>query len=644
MAKKKDLTKTRELTESDTATRSGKALPTIEQLLGEAPAPSIDENVFMLKLKNPDRLDQILDSLSINSSLVTEDKVAVVLGPYSRSQVKALSDAKLLSRKDELLGPQNTWKSIYEVMSEIKTEKLLTDELTSTASLTESITETSPTEPGRELTNDVEVIKVVQVPDTVVRPPINERKKTELPAQKFKSAQSSSKGFNLFDYIPKNLPWERVAALGAIVGILVLWQFGVFSGAPHKKEIEVMQAPDSPDSWPEYLRPKSFEELQASTSPLLARISPILIAYEKGAKVVSETDLRMLKILAGPGSASLEARLVATNLLAALALSKSQTEEAAKLLNKILEIVPTDMNTLLNKSIVNLVARDLKEAKDLASTALRLCKNQGCWVSRALLGLIASEEGRWVESDENFKAAHEASRGSLFVTGLWLRSFKNAPKDLAKARSATLLTESLVLDPDLMVDSPLHAPLATQILLAESLRGFRLAVGIAPDALTEGQKKYLDWSLSRYELNPMAISSAEVLAKLRSESQALSQLASSYMEKEASNLEKSSELISRTINRFSGNNIKSSWPWSFAGDIQRNRGLLDQAVLFYEAALSRNPRDVNAVFGLALVLREKKDYKASFQKMEEARSLDANYVPVQLLRDRFEWQKYWLSK
>jgi tetratricopeptide (TPR) repeat protein len=72
--------------------------------------------------------------------------------------------------------------------------------------------------------------------------------------------------------------------------------------------------------------------------------------------------------------------------------------------------------------------------------------------------------------------------------------------------------------------------------------------------------------------------------------------------------------------------------------------MLDQSVIFYESALNRNPRDVNAVFGLALILREKRDYKSANQKMEEAISLDSNYVPVQLRRDRFEWQRYWLGR
>jgi Tfp pilus assembly protein PilF len=53
---------------------------------------------------------------------------------------------------------------------------------------------------------------------------------------------------------------------------------------------------------------------------------------------------------------------------------------------------------------------------------------------------------------------------------------------------------------------------------------------------------------------------------------------------------------------------------------------------------------VNAVYGLALLLREKKDFKSASQKIEEALSLDPNYVPALLRRDRFEWERYWLAK
>ena len=121
-------------------------------------------------------------------------------------------------------------------------------------------------------------------------------------------------------------------------------------------------------------------------------------------------------------------------------------------------------------------------------------------------------------------------------------------------------------------------------------------------------------------------------------------MAASYLEKDAGRLDRAADIVTRTLSRLSGSPIKSSWPWSFAGDIQRARGLYDQAIVFYEGALSRNPRDVNAVFGLALILREKREYKASFQKIEEALSLDPDYIPAQLRRDRFEWEKFWLAK
>lgn len=650
MTKKKEvsITKTKEFTRSDTQSNAGTNNVTIEELLGTSEAPGVDDDRFLLKLKTFHRLDRIIKKLSVECGFTTHDKVANVIGPFSKSQILALCESKLLTKRDELLVPQSTWKGISDVLMEVKQDQLLSDEVTSTHSVTESITETAASHMAEQTATPTPNIPIEKMrEETLVRPIVREPKVTA-PARPNVGAKPKTNTPPIrVVSAPQNLPlasWIGILAL-ITVGLFTVWKYGPFSkvtvhGSRNSESTEGNQGAE----WPEYLKAKAFEDLRVNRSPLLAKLDPILEAYEKGARAISEPDLKLLKVLASPGSASLEARVLATNLLAALALSKSQTDEARRLLDKMLETVPTDSTTLINRSLTSLVGRENKEAKEIASTALRLCKGQSCWVARAMLGLIAAEEERWAEADENFKAALDVSRGSLWVVGLWMRSLKGASRDLAKAKSGLLLTDALVLDPDLMIDSPLRAPLATQIFLTEALRGFRSALSNAPDAITEGQKKYIEWLISRLELNPLASSAQEALDLLRSEAPALSQLASSYLEKENNHLDRASEIISKILPRLSGTSIKSSWPWSFAGDIQRNRGLYDQAIIFYEGALSRNPRDVNAVFGLALILREKKDYKSAYQKIEEAEAIDPDFIPAQLRRDRFEWQRYWLSK
>ena len=647
MTKKKEpsITKTKDFG-SDTG---NKAL-TIDELLGAKSPPGIDENRFLLKLRTSHRLEKILTELNVKAGGVTDDRIANVLGPFSKSQILALCTAKLLTKKDELLVPHNTWKGVSDVLSDVKHDQLVSEEGTSTVSLTESITETAASQlveptithsPKPQRDNSENENRIRSTAPSAIED-------VRMPQKSAGNLSDSARARRIPPATSNPLPygtWAWLAFLGVIVGAFLVYRFGPFQktnlrGTPGGE----VSTRGGPQDWPEYLQAKPFEERSASQSPLLAKVNPILEAYEKGARVISEPDLKLLRILAAPGSASLEARVISTNLLASLALSRSQTDEARRLLDKLLEIVPTDTTTLINRALTYLVSREYKEAKEVTSTALRLCRGQSCWVSRAMLGLIAAEEGRWVESDENFRSALEASRGNMWVMGLWMRSLNSAPKELAKNKSTLLLTESLVLDPDLMIDSPLTAPLATQIFLTEVLRGFRNALSEAPNALTGGQTKYLEFILSRLELNPLASSAQEALDVLKGETSALSQLAASYLEKEDAHFDRAAEIISKTLSRLSGSSIKSSWPWSFAGDIQRTRGLYDQAIIFYEGALSRNPRDVNAVFGLALILRDKKDYKSAYQKIEEAQSLDPDYVPAQLRRDRFDWENHWLSK
>ena len=83
----------------------------------------------------------------------------------------------------------------------------------------------------------------------------------------------------------------------------------------------------------------------------------------------------------------------------------------------------------------------------------------------------------------------------------------------------------------------------------------------------------------------------------------------------------------------------SSWSWTFTGDVQSARGQRDQALIFYQAALSRNPQDPAAVLGLALNLRDSGDYKAAQQKLAESLALDPLFIPALLRISRFEWHR-----
>ncbi|MEI7440586.1 MAG: tetratricopeptide repeat protein, partial [bacterium] len=460
MTKKKDETvsEKKEFTKTDAHTQSGRSLLPIEQILGEKVPAEIDQGKFLLKLKTGARLDKIVSKTKVKTNLESEFKGGLVLGPFSKSQIVSLCEEKLLTKRDELLLPQGTWKVVSDVISEVSFDQLASDDFTVTHSLTGSVTETqtATTPTSAEAVNkedlvqsplqvsphakvdakpamNAEAVKRGEATETIVRPVPQVQKSQASQARKTPSF------LNAGVYL-----WFFVGL--ALVGVLVYLNFGPTSQETQKVAQRYTPQPYAGtqnmqnEEWPEYLKAKDFEILKENRSPLLMKLDPILEAYEKGAKVVSEPDMKLLRVLAGPGSSSLEARVLASNMLAALALSKQQTEEARKILDKLLEIVPTDSTTLINRSLTYFATRDYKEAKDFASTALRLCKGQSCWVSRAMLGLIAAEEDRWADAEENFKAALENSRGNLWVQGLRMRALKNSSKEAAKAKLALLLT------------------------------------------------------------------------------------------------------------------------------------------------------------------------------------------------------------
>ena len=144
MTKKKDETvsEKKEFTKTDAHTQSGRSLLPIEQILGEKVPAEIDQGKFLLKLKTGARLDKIVSKTKVKTNLESEFKGGLVLGPFSKSQIVSLCEEKLLTKRDELLIPQGTWKVVSDVISEVSFDQLASEDFTVTHSLTGSVTET----------------------------------------------------------------------------------------------------------------------------------------------------------------------------------------------------------------------------------------------------------------------------------------------------------------------------------------------------------------------------------------------------------------------------------------------------------------------------------------------------------------------
>ncbi len=675
MKKKSKSARNEEKTGDQTASLSSSNFHlTLSNLLGEAELNKPSESLALLRVASGMISEKFREQLKLEnfpSHLVGEasaDQIRfpVVLGPFKLEDLKTYAGQGFLRSSDAILVSYNRWKApkaffpglgrgfgggeeLTETSTMERTGSLSTDfgslevdaiddiKNSKDSDLRISMANTVEKKPSIEEEIALDLDNTVPV-DTEVRPLRVSIENTELGRRrdqaaekpKNKKLQSQSKGFSWTAAIASFL----VVLLGGTVYKLYNTRLQKDSS-----RATVLPNPGPPDiktrSWPENLRPQAVDSLYADDDALMKKLRPILLAYERGATIMSANDEQILRALIDPASASWKARLNAANQLAVFYLAKSRLEDARKILQPILEASQNDPTTLLNDALLRLAEGDASGAKESASAALRLCPPGMLWEAYSILGIISASSGRSEEAEKNFESALARSPGNPFIYGMWIQSLNRS--ELAKRRIPILVREALWSDPDRLVDSPIRAPLAGHILVAEALAGFKRALELA--SFTPGQTAFLRWIDARNSMNPIGENATKVANILAGESNPQSQILFSYLLKEQGKLDAAADILGRTVPLLEGQKIVSSWPWSFAGDIQHARGQMDQALIYYQSALSRNPQDASAVLGLALSFREIGDFQASEQKFAESISLNPYLTPALLRIDRFEWHR-----
>lgn len=592
--------------------------------------------------------DELLKYLEVpRASGASDEDRLIILGPYAIAHVKEWVEKKWLRPQDQLMISFDRWKTVATHFPQLT--RSFTDEHTSTATLEN--TASFGSDPG---VLDVEALDDTQnpeaQPDKVVQPTMNlvnpaatvpVRPATASPApprgpnvssSPSKSASSGARGVT-----PQRGLQFMIVAL-AVGGI----GFYMFKKNVARQSHEYLKPTAKPLerkvlNWPEQLRPQDIQALLMDESSALRRLKPILYAYERGGIYLNAQDEQTLRALADPASASWEARKLATNQLAVFQLAKLRVEEARGTLQPLVDASPNEFMSQLNMSLIRLAEGDFTAAFESASTGARLSPPGQMWMAYAVLGYVQSSASRAEEAEKSFNTALARSPGNPLLLGLQLQ---NAIRHEAPRRKIqSLLADILWADPDKNLDSPFKAPLAGHILIAESFAGLKKATELVGQQLSAGQAAFFRYLEARSRSNPLGENLKSLSTALSSETDPTSQLLYAYLLAEEAKLDAASEILTRVIGLAEDKKISSSYPWTFAADLHLARGQMDQAVIFYQTALRRNPQDVSAVLGLALALREAGDYIGAEQKLQEALSLDPNFIPALLRISRLEWHR-----
>jgi tetratricopeptide (TPR) repeat protein len=390
---------------------------------------------------------------------------------------------------------------------------------------------------------------------------------------------------------------------------------------------------------PEKLRARGAESLNEGDTAIMRRIRPILRAYEAGSTLLAQDDEQMLLSLSDPASSNWEARKVASNMLAVFYMSRSEFDRAHRVLDPILQAAPQDPQILLNAALLYLAENKLSNARETAGSALRL-GDAYTWLAHCILGMIEGAAGRLPEAERQFGNALSRSPNNPLIYGIWLQTIRKHSNP-TRNELRRLVWEAAWTDPDFFLDSPIPAPVAGNIIRTTALEGLVAAAQASGlDQLSSGKMDFLRWMQGRAtSFNPLAQPLDEVMRKLALEDDPQSQLLYAYGLKEQRRFDEAAAVLLRVLPLVeTQHKISSSWPWTMAGDVQFSRFQFDQAILYYNSAINRNNLDAAAVYGLALVLRERGSFDASEQRLAEVLSINRLFVPARLRIPRFDWQ------
>lgn len=590
----------------------------------------------------------------------------LVIGPFSMHEIRAVAEAGLIDPQEEILVSFDRWKTartlfaglpdFYEGGSEHT--QTATGTATSTATATESLfgEDTQESGPGGTMmTPPPEGVPstpsaVDSLPAGSIDKPLTPRipapalprKAKEVPAPP--RAETSAPA-------PKSTRSSPVVLTLGAAAILAVGAFVLGPGVSKAPQSEATDplAPARRDpigrQWPSSLQPRSVTTLTSNDSPLMAKLRPIMSDYEKGQLVLDPSRREILRALSDPASGSFEIRKLAANQLAVYMVAEGRMGEAKNLLRPILEAARTDAVTLLNLSLVSLAEEDFSQAREHAQAAAQSCPPGLCWMAELVQGMVEGYSAHFDGAEAHFRRAAQLSANNPVIPGVWLQSFVRN-RASADTRIALLIRDALLFDPDRLLDSPIPAPLAGHVLVKEALSGLGRAADLVMARLSPGQKGFVRWFDGRVGRNPLNQPLGTVLDQLALESDPVSQILYAYALRDRGNLEQASQVLTRVLPLLDNQKglLPSSWPWTYAGDVQFALGRYDSAVMSYQAAQARNSSDPGAFLGMALIFREKGSYPQAEAQLNEALRADPGFIPAVLRLSRFEWQSQALQR
>jgi tetratricopeptide (TPR) repeat protein len=652
-----------------------------EKLLGDKSLERRNSEGVLIRIEQGLVSSQIAEKLGVEPYTPPHKGLqpfpALILGPFPFSKIREWVEQGVISHNDFLIKPFDRWRIIVSLFPDLASQPGTisgTETLTDTKSLKdnqfgEDKTVTPLTDSDLELEGQ-ETAFIEPIPEDTMR----EIKQAQAERDRAKQVQELTQAAPIIAQQPKPGFVSYLRNINPVLGVLIpvsvtalvfLWmnraeiQSRFFSG--DKKSLnnaaeniaENTEGAGNQDSnldVPFELRPIDGFVNYEDDDPLVRKIRPILLNYQKGITLLTDSDELLLTGFSQSGTSSWEARRLASNQLAVFLLSTQRADEGLKILEPIYEAVPGDPVTLLNLALLAFVKNKLDVAEQMAEAAQRTAPQELKWVAHVLLGRVrASKSGVYsAAANTSFEEALRFSSNNFFVWGAKLRSATmgegiGRPSQQALQKLPKIMRAALWSDPDRLKDSPIAAPLAGHIIEAESIAGFQRATELTskPVIIRNSQRAFVRWLETRKNLNPVSQDLADAAESLSVDDDVQSQVLYAYTLKEQGRFDEATRVLQQVVPLIENEKDipLSSWPWTLAGDLHAQRSEWDQAFVFYESAIKRNPNDVAALWGLSIYYRENGKFIEAIQKKQEALSLDPSFVPARLRIPRFEWHR-----
>jgi hypothetical protein len=654
--RKRDKTKTvtdttQSITRTDLSTAAGDLGDKIEVLLGDKDLPASPHTMALVRRFANECNPEFYDKLGIErpSKYTFNEKSVIVLGPVPLELVHSLATLGVLGARESVLVSHDRWKEVQQIFPDLRGLLLDREEHTNTDTHTETEALFGNDESiswESENTGILELDKDLSQGSTLKENLKNEEKKSSVVQSQSKvnkksTRKNSSKSeLENYSWVPRH--WFPILASVVVIASTLYWVHKQNNSKPPlprnqsaTEDVRLELKKKYIENLPEDLKPLPTEFLYQNEFGIMRKLRPILTQYEKGSLLLDETNEQFLKTISQPASSSFQARVIAANQLALYYVNRGRFSEAQKLLQDILLAAPTDLDTLINASIFEIIVNHPDRARSYAVSAQRLCRALDCWLPYTLLGYIEALSQNYSQSDRLFQIALSHMENTI-VYGMWMKA-NGQNTDESRRRLSTLVRQSLWADPDRLEDSPLRAPLFIHWLYTESYEGYLSALAIFEKDIGLNKAQYLRWIASRHPYNSTPEPISQVHQALSKESDLLGQLLYAYVLKEERELDQASQIVNGVITQLSPKDYRGNWPWLLAGSLAEERGLVDQSILYYQGALSRQSRDVNAVYGLAMNLIYKKDFHGAQEKIAETLRLDPSFIPAILRITRMDW-------